>query len=223
MGQVLLAGTGQVPARQAATRPDPHDHARDSGQQGVPFRAQRHLPGRPDDRGRRRRHRGGRRDGVDDRRPPPAARRPPGLSPRRHRAARRPLLRRAGGCPHPRGHGSRQRALPAAVPGGDPRPPGRLRGGVSRTGGPGDQGWPPRGRDHPVEVPQRKGDPVIVDDRRGNPTWHHAEGAGKLRPAFSPRRFDHRRQRVADLRRRVGPRGHVRAGGERHGVEPLVG
>ncbi len=67
MGQVLMAGTGQVPARQAATAAGiPMTTPATNGQQGVPVRAQRYLPGRPDDRGRRRRDHRGRRDGVHD-------------------------------------------------------------------------------------------------------------------------------------------------------------
>ena len=169
MGQVLLAGTGQVPARQAATRPrDPDDHSGRHRQQGLPFRAQRHLPGRPDDRRRRRRDRGGRGHGVHDRGAPPPARRPPGLPAGRRDPPRRPHVRRARGRPHPRGHGPRQRALPPAVPGRDPGTPGRLRGVVPRTSRPGNQGRRcSRAEIVPVEVPQRRGDPLLVETDEG--------------------------------------------------------
>ena len=62
MGQVLMAGQGQVPSRQAAVKAG-HPDARPGGQrqQGLPVRAQRDLPRRPDDRRRRGRHRRGRR------------------------------------------------------------------------------------------------------------------------------------------------------------------
>ena len=38
----------------------------------------------------------------------------------------------------------------------------------------------------PVEIPQRKGDPVVFTDRRGHPRRHHRRSLlGKLRPAFA--------------------------------------
>ena len=52
------------PGRRQGRHPD--DRAGHHRQQGVPVRAQHHLPGRPADQRRRGRHRRGRRHGVDD-------------------------------------------------------------------------------------------------------------------------------------------------------------
>ena len=58
----------------------------------------------------------------------------------------------------------------------------------------------------PVEVKSRKDTIVFKDDEgiRGDTT---VESLAKLPPAFGQRRDDHRRLRLADLRRRRGPRG----------------
>ena len=37
----------------------------------------------------------------------------------------------------------------------------------------------------PVEIPQRKGDPIVFSDRRGRPRRHHGRVARPLRPAFA--------------------------------------
>ena len=53
MGQVLMAGQGQVPARQAAAKAGiPTAHSLGQRQQGLPVGPEQHLPGRPDDRRR---------------------------------------------------------------------------------------------------------------------------------------------------------------------------
>ena len=60
MGQVLQAGAGQIPARQAAVAAGiPDDGARDHHQQGVPVRPGRDRPRRAADPGGRVRDRGG--------------------------------------------------------------------------------------------------------------------------------------------------------------------
>jgi hypothetical protein len=74
MGQVLYAGEGQIPARQAAVKA------------GIPMTVpalsvnkvghRRHRPRRPADPGRRVRDHRGRRPGVDDQRPAPAREEP---------------------------------------------------------------------------------------------------------------------------------------------------
>ena len=75
MGQVLQAGAGQIPARQAAVGAGiPMTVPGADHQQGVPVRPRRDRAGRPADPGRRVRHRGGRRHGVDDQRAAPADR-----------------------------------------------------------------------------------------------------------------------------------------------------
>ena len=76
MGQVLQAGAGQIPARQAAVGAGIPMSARADGQQGLPVRPGRDRAGRPADPGRGVRHRRGRRHGVDDQRPAPAGRVP---------------------------------------------------------------------------------------------------------------------------------------------------
>ena len=53
-----------------------------------------------------------------------------------------------------------------------------------------------------VEVPQRKGDPVIVHHRRGRPRRHHRRVARPAAPRVRQGRQHHRRQRQPDLRRR---------------------
>ncbi len=95
MGQVLQAGAGQIPARQAAVKAGiPMNVPALTDQQGLPVRPRRHRAGRPAHPGRRVRHRGGRRPGVDDQRPAPAAQVPRGLQVRRDRDARRDGVRR---------------------------------------------------------------------------------------------------------------------------------
>ena len=56
--------------------------------------------------------------------------------------------------------------------------------------------------------PQRKGDPIVVEDGRGRPARHDGGVARQACARRSQGRHDHRRQRVADLRRR--------GGGDRH-------
>ena len=55
----------------------------------------------------------------------------------------------------------------------------------------------------PVSVPQRKGDPVLVDTDEGVRPGHHRRVPGRAAsPAFDKDGHHHRRQRLADLRRR---------------------
>ena len=54
----------------------------------------------------------------------------------------------------------------------------------------------------PISIPQRKGDPVIVDTDEGVRPGTSTESLGGLRPGVLEGRHHHRRQRVADLRRR---------------------
>ena len=86
MGQVLQAGAGQIPARQAAVEAGiPMSVPALTDQQGLPVRAGRDRAGRPAHPRRRVRHRRGRRHGVDDQRPAPAARLAARLQVRRRR------------------------------------------------------------------------------------------------------------------------------------------
>ena len=58
----------------------------------------------------------------------------------------------------------------------------------------------------PVSIPQRKGDPIVVDTDEGVRPGTTTESLGGSAPGVLEGRHDHRRQRVADLRRRR--RGH---------------
>ena len=136
MGQVLQAGAGQIPARQAAVKA------------GIPMTVpaltinkvclsgpRRDRAGRPAHPRRRVRRRRRRRHGVDDQRAAPAAEVPRGLQVRRRRAAsthglRRPVRTRSPTRPmgelterpttptrhHPRGAGRVRRALATSGP-----------------------------------------------------------------------------------------------------------
>ena len=203
MGQVLQAGAGQITARQAAVNGGhPDDRAGHHRQQGVPLGHQRHLPGRPDDPVRRGRHRRRRRHGVDDASPLPAPRRPGGLPHRRPEGrrlddVRRPLLRLRPGAPW------------APAPRSTPRRPAspasrRTSWPPSRTSGP-----PGPHKDGlfddeivKVEIPQRKGDPIVFDTDEGVRGETTVESLGRAAPRLRQGRQHHRRQRLADLRRR---------------------
>ena len=57
----------------------------------------------------------------------------------------------------------------------------------------------------PVTVPQKKGDPVVVDARRAPARRHDRGGAGEAPPGVpSGRRIRHGRQQLRDQRRRLG-------------------
>ena len=59
----------------------------------------------------------------------------------------------------------------------------------------------------PVQIPQRKGDPIVFSEDEGIRADTTVESLAKLRPAFAQGRHDHRRHLVADLRRRLRGRG----------------
>ena len=127
MGQVLQAGAGQIPARQAAaSRRHPDDRARPDHQQGLPLGHQRHRDGRPADPRGRVRHRRRRRSGVDDQRAPPDDEVPRGLQVRRRDDARPHGLRRPVGRLHRPGHGAADRAGQHRRAGLHPRGAGRV-------------------------------------------------------------------------------------------------
>ena len=65
----------------------------------------------------------------------------------------------------------------------------------------------------PVEIPQRKGDPIAVRHRRGRPRRHHRRVARRPAPGLRQGRQHHRRQRLADLRRRRGRDRHLEGQG----------
>ena len=68
----------------------------------------------------------------------------------------------------------------------------------------------------PVQVPQRKGDPLLVDVDEGVRPGTTAESLGELEAGLRQERHHHRRQRLADLRRRCG--GHRDVGGQGQGA-----
>ena len=61
----------------------------------------------------------------------------------------------------------------------------------------------------PVEVPQRKGDPLVVDTDEGVRPGHHGRVAGRAAAGVRQEREHHGRQLVADLRRRLRRHRHV--------------
>ena len=73
-----------------------------------------------------------------------------------------------------------------------------------------------------VTVPQRRGDPTVVSDDEGVREGTTAASLAKLRPAFAAGRHRHRRLGVADLRRRRGGGGDVRAKAEELGAPILA-
>ena len=175
------------PARPRVKAGIPMTRPLDHHQQGVPVRHQRDRPGRPADPGRRGRDRRGRRHGVDDQRPVPAAEVPRGLSSTAtstlvdsmaYDGALRPFDRRSRWAPAPRRATQRRPASTreeqdefAA------RSPPAGRRGHGRTACFDDEIVP-------VEIPQRKGDPVVVSDDEGVRADTTAESLGRLRPAF---------------------------------------
>ena len=68
----------------------------------------------------------------------------------------------------------------------------------------------------PVSIPQRKGDPIVVDTDEGVRPGTTHRVARRPAPRVREGRHDHRRQRVADLRRRR--RGHRDEQGEGRGA-----
>ncbi len=61
----------------------------------------------------------------------------------------------------------------------------------------------------PVQVPQRKGDPLLFDTDEGVRPGHHGRVPRRAEARLQKGRHHHRRQRVADLRRWRGRRGDV--------------
>ena len=54
----------------------------------------------------------------------------------------------------------------------------------------------------PVSIPQRKGDPILVEEDEGVRPETTAESLAVAEAGLRPRRHHHRRERVPDLRRR---------------------
>ena len=72
--------------------------------------------------------------------------------------------------------------------------------------------------DHPGPDPAAQGRPDRVPRGRGHPPRHHRRDAGQAQAGVRQGRHDHRRHRLADLRRRLRRRRHERGegGGARH-------
>ena len=179
--------------------------------------------GRPDDPGGRARRRRRGRHGVHDERAVRPAEGARGRAPGRRRAARlhdpRRTVVRVRRPAHGRGHRRDQRRArhhprgPGRVGRALPCPRARRLGRTAH--------WPRRSCRS--TIPQRKGDPVLVQPRRGDPSRHHAGGAGGAPARVLARRDRHRRQRLADLRRRRRRGRHEsRSGGGARRCEPLA-
>ena len=159
--------------------------ARDDDQQGLPLGAEHHLPrgpAHPRRRGRRRRRR---RHGVDDQGAAPPARRARGVPARRRHARRLDDVRRADlrvrplrdgpghRAPQRRAHQPRARRTPSARR-ATSKAAAAIKNGLFAE------------EIVAVEVPQRKGDPLVVDTDEGVRPGTTAESLGALRPAFDP-------------------------------------
>ena len=204
MGQVLLGGQGQITARQAAVKAGhPDDGSGHDGQQGVPLGHQRDLPRRPDDRGGRRRSRRRGRHGVDDERAVPPPRRACRLPHGQQRSGRLADQRRSVVRVRRGAHGRRHRELRRPGRRHHPRGAGRARGQEPRARRRRAEGRPLRRRDHAGLDPAAQGRPGDRRHRRRRAPRHHHRVARRPAPRVLEGRHDHRRQRVADLRRRA--------------------
>ena len=116
-------------------------------------------------------------------------------------------------------HGAGHRAL---QPGGrhQPRAPGRLRRRLPREGGQRHQGGPAGRGDRGGDGPPAQGRPGRGRHRRGRPARHHRRVAGGAQAGLRQGGHHHRRQRLADLRRRRGGGGHVAGQGRRPRPHP---
>ena len=72
----------------------------------------------------------------------------------------------------------------------------------------------------PVEIPQRKGDPIVVSQRRGRARRHHRRVARQAASGVQQGRHHHRRLGLADLRRRLRRRRDEQ--GQGRGARPRV-
>ena len=183
---------------------DPDVRSGQHHQQGLPVGTQHDLPGRPDDPRRRGRHRRGRRHGVDDPGALPPAGRPCGLPHRRRGARRLHDVRRPHRRLRPHRHGTVDRAAQPEdrhLPGA----PGRLLGRQPREGRRRGQGRPAGRGDRPGAGSPAQGRPAAGRHRRGRAAGHHGRVARRPQARLHQGRHHHRRQRLADLRRRPRP------------------
>ena len=180
------AGRRRPEPRQAVRRRGGHPVAgpRHDGQQGLPVRPRRHHRCRTADPPRRGIRRRGRRPGVDDQGAAPAARLAHGLAVRQRRDAR-PRCRTTASPT--RSTTTRWARRPSASTRATDSPArSRTRSPPRRT----CARAPPQAAGVfdaeivPVEVPQRKGDPIVVAADEGVRPDSTVEVLGRLRPAF---------------------------------------
>ena len=206
MGNVVSAGVGQAPARQAALKGGLADHvARADHQQGVrlgPEGGDARAPGHPD---RRHRDRGRRRHGVDEQRARTCCR------------ASREGLRMGHGevvdsmihdglwCAFENWHmgnagETRRRRLQGVARGSrTPMPPRATQGG-----GRARRAASSRDEMLPVSIPQKKGDPLMFDRDESVRADTTAGDAARAEAGVQEGRHGDRRQRAAGQRRRRG-------------------
>ena len=185
VGQVIQAGSGQMPARQAAVKGGiPLDvpsiglnKACLSGIDAI-YLADLMIQAGDADVVVAGRH------GVDDPRPVPPQGRSRGLPHGRRQAARLDARRRPGVRPRGRPHGREHRALRRRRTAGSHA----TRWTTSRrraTSAPANAAKEGRFTEiEPIEIPQRKGDPIVVDADEGIRPGTTIESLAGLRPAF---------------------------------------
>ena len=184
MGQVLLGRPGPEPvARRVGQRRHRHGRADHHDQQGLPVGPQHDLPRRPHDPGRRGRHRRGRRHGVDDPGAALPAGRPRRVQARRRQARRLDDARRAHLLVRPLRDGPGHRALRRRARSAATRRTRSSANSHERAAAAIKDGRFDAEIVN-VEIPQRKGDPIIVDTDEGVRPGTTAESLGGLRPAF---------------------------------------
>ena len=207
MGQVLQAGAGQIPARQAAVdgrHPDDRPGADD--QQGLPVRPRRDRAGRPADPRRRVRHRRGRRPGVDDQRAAPAAEVPRGLQVRRRRRMLDSMAYDGLSDAFDQqamGEATETRTTPAT--GLTREEQDDVRRPLAPAGRARREERPVRRGDRPGADPAAQGRPDRVPRRRGHPGRHHRRvarhGCARRSPRTAPSPPAPRRRSPTVLRR----------------------
>ena len=214
-GRVRDHGAGPAGGRRARSRPAgrggggyPDDGPGADGQQGLPVRPGRHRARRAADQAGRARRGRGRRDGVHDPGAAPSPELPGRLQVRPLRGPRldgpRRPDRRVRSPVHGRIH-REQRAQARHHPGRA----GRVRGREPPARGRGGQERPVRRRDRRRARPAAERRGGAGDRGRGHPAGHDRRIAGQAPPRVRRGRYDHRRHRVADLRRCRRRRGDV--------------
>ena len=221
MGQVLQAGAGQIPARQAAVKAGipmivpalTINKVCLSGLDAIALADQLIRAGEFDIIVA-----GGQESMTNAPHLLPRSR--AGLQVRRDRAARRHGLRRPHRRlrPHPDGRVDRAPQRQARP---HPRGAGRVRRPLAPARGARGQERRVRRGDHPGLDPAAQGRPDRVPRRRGHPRRHHRRVAGQAAARLHQGRHHHRRLGLADLRRRR--RGGRHEQGQGRGARPDAG